>query len=419
MTNTSFTKVDRTLLAASILVNIIVIAALFLGAFLITSNRSALFRYFGNEYAAEVMNSDGEEDGEPLLSKDAAVTSVVERANPAVVSIIITKDVPILEQSYSRQNIPGFPSDFFNQFFFNVPEYREVGKEKKEVGGGSGFIVSPDGFVVTNKHVVSDEMAEYTVFTNDQKKYNAKVVARDPVLDIAVLKIEGSNLVPLAFGDSSLVKLGQTAIAIGNALGEFRNSVSVGVVSGLARTTVAFDQSTGEAEQLDEVIQTDAAINPGNSGGPLINLKGEVIGMNVAVVQGSQSIGFALPGNEIKNVFESVKEYGKIVRPYLGVRYVLVDENLKTKNKLSVDYGALVTRGDTREELAIMPGSPADKAGLVENDIILKIGDVRIEKGKSLSSVIRRYAVGDTVELTLLRKGKEEIVKVRFEAYPE
>jgi serine protease Do len=240
----------------------------------------------------------------------------------------------------------------------------------------------------------------------------------DPVLDIAIIKVEGADFAPLAFGDSDRVEVGQTAIAIGNALGEFRNTVSVGVISGLSRSIVAGDPGGGRSEALDEVIQTDAAINRGNSGGPLLNLNGEVIGVNVAVAAGSENIGFALPVNNVKTAVAEVIRGGKIVRPFIGIRYVAVTEELKERNKLPFDYGVLVARGESPEELAVIPGSPADKAGMMENDIILEIDGIRLTPERRLSTLIRSRQVGDSLNLKLYHRGEAKTVKVILEAMP-
>lgn len=356
-----------------------------------------------------------------VVPEEARVVSIVEKANPAVVSIVITKNVPILEQYYQKFN--PFGDDFWNQFFgddfgFVIPRLRQKGTQKQEVGGGTGFFISPDGLIVTNKHVVSDNDAEYTVLTNDGKKYDAKVLAKDSMLDIAILKIKGDNFPYLTLGDSSKLKLGQTVIAIGNALGEFRNSVSVGVISGLSRTISASDYS-GNVESLDEVIQTDAAINPGNSGGPLLDLNGKVIGVNVAMERGAENIAFALPINALKPVIDSVKQYGEIIRPYLGIRYTVITEELKQKNHLPVDYGVIVTRGNNPNELAVIPGSPADKAGIQENDIILEADGIKLTPDKSLANIIRQKKVGDVIKLKILHKGQEKTVEVKLEKAPQ
>lgn len=354
-------------------------------------------------------------------AEESKIIEVVEKTSPAVVSIVITKDVPIIERYY--QEFDPFGDDFFNNFFgpngfrFRIPQQRQNGTEKKEIGGGSGFFISADGYIVTNKHVVDDEEAEYTVITNNGDKYDAKILAKDSVLDIAVLKVNGNNFPYLSFGDSDLLKAGQTVIAIGNALAEFRNSVSVGVVSGLSRSITAGD-SFGRSEYLEGVIQTDAAINPGNSGGPLLNIKGQVIGINVAVSQRAENIGFALTSNAVKTIVDSVKKHGEIVRPYLGIRYVQITKSLREKNNLKVDYGVLVSRGETAEDLAVIPGSPADKAGIVENDIILEIDGVKLDEKKSLANIIRQKSIGETVKLKILHKGKEKIVEVKLEKAP-
>lgn len=391
--------------------------------------RANVFGYFAKEYLREDQNKNNDSsdqkiaiektiEKQSIFSQDSFVIDTVKKTNPAVVSIIISQEVPKYE-TYIDPNqptnpfgdlFPGFPG-----FNFNIPQYRQNGTEKKEIGGGTGFFVSSDGLIVTNKHVVAQKNVEYTVFTNNGKKHIAKVVARDPVLDIALIKIEGSDFPFLSLGDSNSLQVGQSVIAIGNALGEYRNTVSTGVVSGLARSITAGDNS-GNTEVLDKVIQTDAAINPGNSGGPLLNLSGEVVGVNVAVAQGSQSIGFALPINSVKSSIESVKSVGKIVRPYLGIRYVAINSVMKDKNNLSVDYGVLVKNGATASDLAVIPGSPADKAGIVENDIVLEIDGVKLDENNNLASIIREKNIGQVINLKILHKGNEKNVSVTLEA---
>lgn len=334
------------------------------------------------------------------------VVSVVEAANPAVVSIVITKDVPKMEQ--------------YNPFgsFFGMPMMqRQNGTERVEIGGGSGFIVSNDGYLVTNAHVVNDDDADYTVFLNDGTEYAAEVIAGDDQLDIAVLKIDGDALPYLEFGDSDAVMVGQSVVAIGNALGEYRNTVSVGVVSGLSRSVTA-SRGQGDVEQLYDVIQTDAAINPGNSGGPLLDLSGRVIGVNVATSVEGENISFALPANAVASTVESVRETGEISRAYLGVRYLQVTEEMAEQNDLTVDYGAIVLRGEDGV-LAVVPGSPADKAGIEENDIILEVDGEKIDEDSPLAYVLRNYAVGDVVMLKVLHDGEEETLDVTLEERPE
>ena len=346
-----------------------------------------------------------------------AVMDSVEKASPAVVSIIISKNVPIVEQCPGASPFSNLPPEF-QQFFGDqgIQFYTscQKGTQFQEVGGGSGFIISSDGLVVTNKHVVSDASASYTVLTNDGKKYDAKVLAQSPVLDLAVVKINATNLPTVTLGDSDGLRLGQSAVAIGNALGEFRNTVSVGVVSGLARTITASGEGTSET--IEGVIQTSAAINPGNSGGPLLNLKGEVIGINVATASGAQNVGFAIPINQAKKAIESVKSSGKITVPYVGVRYMMVTADLAKSKKLSVDYGALVNGGS--DGPAVIKNSPAYKAGIKDGDIILEINGKKVEDGNSLSSLTQEYNIGDTIALKILRSGKEIDLKVTLAERP-
>jgi S1-C subfamily serine protease len=365
---------------------------------------------FAYERVAEYLGATRERVVEkeyiPQTTQEQKVIDVVRNVSPSVVSIVISKDVPVLEQFFTNpfEGIPGFPLQL------QIPQLRQKGVEKKEVGGGSGFLVSPDGLVVTNKHVVLDQEAEYTVLTNDGKSYPAKVLAKDPFQDLAVLKIQEDQifdatgllthtLFPAALlGNSDALEIGQTVIAIGNALGEFRNTISVGVVSGLSRTITASGGSSF-VETIEDVIQTDAAINKGNSGGPLLNLAGEVIGINTATVLQAQSIGFAIPANKAKKGIEQVKTLGKIVYPSLGVRYVLVDS------------GALVSKS-LQGDPAVVPGSAAQIAGIQEGDIILELNKEKITKENSLGKVIQKYNPGDVVTIKLLRGVQERIVNV-------
>jgi serine protease Do len=359
--------------------------------------------YFGHILYRDVLLK---QEQKQVISIQETIPQIVKEASPAVVSIIISKYVPVYEQGYYN------PFGENSPFDIRIPIIREKGKELKEVGGGTGFIVSSNGLIVTNKHVVLDDEAEYTILTNDGNKYSAKVLARDSIQDIAIVKIEAANLSVVKLGNSENLEIGQTVIAIGNALGEFRNTVSSGIISGLLRTITA--SGGGISEQLEDIIQTDAAINPGNSGGPLLNLYGEVIGMNTAVVQGAENIGFAIPIDKVKRDIIDVETKGRIAYPFLGVRYVLVTKAIAESNKLPIDYGALITRGDNNEP-AITPGSAADKAGLKEKDIILEIDNVKITETNSLAKIISKYRPGDTVSLRILREKKEIFVNVALE----
>lgn len=335
------------------------------------------------------------------ISYEQAIIDTVKSATNSVVSIVISKNVPVYEQQFIN------PFGENSPFDIQIPQYVQKGTQLKEVGAGSGFIVSSDGLVLTNKHVVLEKSAEYTVYTNDGQKYPAKVLALDPVQDLAVIKIQSDKQFnPITLGDSNGIQIGQTAIAIGNALGQFSNTVSVGVVSGLGRTVAASDQQGGFSETLEGIIQTDAAINAGNSGGPLLNLKGEVMGINTAMAQGAQSIGFAIPINMAKRDIEQVSKNNKIVYPFLGVRYVLINSDVKQKYKLSVDYGAYVLKGDNGEP-AVTKDSAAEKAGIKEKDIILEVNGEKISKDNAMSKIIQKYSSGDKVALKVLRDDKE------------
>ncbi len=259
--------------------------------------------------------------------------------------------------------------------------------------------------------MVQDADADYTVLLNDGRTLPATVVGRDPVNDIALLKVQGSGFTPLTIAPDDDLHLGQTAIAIGNALGEFRNTVSVGVVSGLQRSIMAGGLVSGGFEQLDQIIQTDAAINTGNSGGPLLNSRGQVIGMNTAVASGGNSIGFALPAKELRRVYESYRRNGRIVTAFVGLRYAQITPELQTAENLPVDYGVLAVAGDDSEP-AVAKDSPAEKAGLRENDIVLSVDGQKLTSDLPFARIIQSKSPGDTVTLRVLREGKESDMKV-------
>ena len=344
------------------------------------------------------------------VRETSATIEAVKKVRPAVVSIIVTKD---LQQYYQQFDFP-FNDEFFKEFFGqDFPGFKfespSTPKGKQEVGGATGFIISQDGLILTNRHVVSDEEADYTIITQEGKKYDAKVKAKDPANDIALLEIDGKDLPIVELGDSDSLEIGQTVIAIGNVLGQYQNTVTKGIISGIGRNITA-GSTFGQTERLYNIIQTDAAINPGNSGGPLINLTGQVIGINTAIDQGGQLIGFAVPINSAKFDIESVKKTGKISRPFLGIRYIIITEEIAKENKLSVDYGVLVIRGSQTGQLAVIPGSPADKAGIEENDIILELNGQKLDENHPLARVIQEYKVGDQIRLKILHKGEEKMV---------
>lgn len=308
--------------------------------------------------------------------KELSVTEVVAKVNPSVVSVEVSEGNSLFPRVVSR---------------------------------GTGFFVTANGYIITNRHVVDAENGTFSVTMSSGKKYQATLVAKDPVYDLAVLKVTGSGFPVAELGNSKELVLGQSVVAIGFALGKFENSVSVGVVSGLGRSIVA--SGGGSSEQLDRVIQTDAAINPGNSGGPLINMKGEVVGVNVAVARSGQNVGFAIPSESVQQVIDSVKAYGFIVRPYVGISYRSVDARVARSIGTSVEYGIVVE--------AVLADSPAARAGVQSGDIILSVDGTRIDESLSFSTIIRSKRVGQTVSLRILRQEVQQTLKVQLAQAPE
>ncbi len=336
--------------------------------------------------------------------KKSPLVEIAKKVCPAVITIVISKDLPKVEGFYL------FPFGEENLIF---PKFKE-GTEKTKIGGGSGFLVSPDGYILTCNHVVSDPEADYTVIVDPKHKYQAQILATDPLVDVAILKIEGKNFPFLELGDSSKIELGETVLAIGNPLGEFEDTISAGIVSGLSRKITAYGGLPFKATSLRGLIQTDAAINPGNSGGPLVNMEGKVIGINTAMVMGAQNIGFAIPINYAKKILEEVKKYGRLKRPFLGVRYVILNPEIARVHKLPVEFGALVVR-ESFGEPPVIKGSPAEKAGLKEYDIILEANGKKITQENTLADVLQELKVGDKLTLKVLREGKEIILEAKLE----
>jgi len=329
------------------------------------------------------------------LQESSAVIDAAKKVSPAVVSVTANAQV----------------TDFYGN------------TSNQEISGGTGFIITSDGLIITNKHVVSDTTAQYKVVLNDGTVYNATVQARDPLNDLAVLKISASNLPTVELGTSDDLQIGQSVIAIGNALGQFNNSVTYGIVSAKNRTLsdVGDDSTAGTSENLSDLIQTDAAINPGNSGGPLVNMAGEVVGIDTAIAStdtggGSVGLGFAIAIDSIKSVINSVRTTGTIVRPYLGVRYLPITKNVETADNLSVDYGALV-QGDATNP-AIVPGSPAAAAGIQAGDIILQINSDQVNSDHPLTDLLQKYNVGDKLSVVILRGGKQQTLSVTLAQLP-
>ena len=333
-----------------------------------------------------------------VLKEESVVIDVVKRVSPSVVTIGI-KESPLSRNQVFQLN--PFMMDPFGLF---APPTTDS-QENVEQDIATGFVISADGMIVTNKHVVSDAGVTYQVIVKDGTKYQVQKIYRDPANDLAILKIDTNGLIPVTMGDSSQLQVGQFVVAIGTALGEFRDTVTTGVISGLGRGITAGGLFDG-AEKLDDVIQTDAAINPGNSGGPLLNSSGQVVGINTAVSTQGQNIGFALPINIVKEAIDNFNRTGQFNRPYLGVRYRMID--LPTAMKYEVVPGAFVQ--------SIIADSPAQKAGIQVNDIITKLGGEKVTGDDSgFSKAIGSHKVGEKVTVEVWRDGQTKSLDVTLE----
>jgi len=319
-------------------------------------------------------------------STEDAISRVAEKVSPSVVSIVT---------SVNTQSIFG---------------------AAKQQAAGTGIILSKDGYILTNHHVI-DSATTVQVITSDGKTYeNVKVIGSDPLNDVAYLKIDGvNNLTPASMGDSSTVRVGQQVVAIGNALGQYQNTVSSGIISGKGRPVTAGSGDGNSSESLTDLLQTDAAINPGNSGGPLLNYTGQVVGIDTAIASDAQGIGFAIPINATKGTTKMVLAGKGVQRAYLGVRYVEITAAVTKQYNLSVKSGAYVV-GDGANT-AIVAGSPADKAGLKEKDIITKVNGESVGVAGSVSTLAGEYAPDDTITITYLRDGTEHSAKVTLGTY--
>ena len=280
---------------------------------------------------------------------------------------------------------------------------------------GTGIIVSENGYILTNKHVVEGS-SDISVVTNDGNSYNnVEIITTDLLSDIAILKISNAKGLKAAeLGDSKVLNIGQQVIAIGNALGEYDGTVTSGIISGVGRTVNASSDDGTTKETLTDMIQTDAAINSGNSGGPLVNAQGQVVGVNTAVASEAQGIGFAIPISSVKGILKSIAEGKTPNRAYLGANYISVNPQVQKAYNLNVSKGALIKN---RNGKAIISGSPAQKAGLKDGDIITKIDDIEISKNISLGSLIGEKSVGDKVKITYIRDGKESTSVATLEEY--
>lgn len=325
-------------------------------------------------------------DGNKIVTQNEQdITSVVSKVSPSVVSVLTTSQT-------------------------SSPYYGATEQD----GAGTGIIIGKDGYIITNKHVIDGAGTVGVVLADGTSYDNVKVVGTDPLNDVAFLKINGVNNLPVAeLGDSTSIRVGQNVVAIGNSLGQYQNTVTSGIISGIGRPVSA--QSGDAVENLTDLIQTDAAINPGNSGGPLLNLQGQVIGINTAVAQNAQGIGFSIPIGSTKGLIKEVLAGNGVKRAYLGVNYIPITADVAAHYNLSVKQGAYVFKGENAS--AVVSGSPADKAGIQDKDIITKVGDIEVGDRGSISSLVGEYAPGDTIALTILRAGKTLTVDVTLAAY--
>lgn len=285
------------------------------------------------------------------------------------------------------------------------------------VSAGTGMIITSDGYILTNKHVV-DGARSITIITDNNDTYeNVKLVCTDPTNDVAILKVNAKDLPTVTLGDSKTIIIGQQVIAIGNALGQYQNTITSGIISGLGRSLTAYSSDYSMSEELSDMIQTDAAINAGNSGGPLVNAAGEVIGINTAVSSEGSNLGFAIPISSVKGLIKSVIEEGRVTRSYAGVRYFNITPDIAIEYDLPVTSGAYLFTDSS--ESAVIEGSPAADAGLETGDIITKVNGISIGRSGSFSSLLGEYAPGDTVQLEILRDGETKTLKLTLGTYEE
>ena len=337
----------------------------------------------------------------------SSIVTAIKRALPAVVSI---RSIPYRKTAGDEYEVLPEDSGYAASSENPVPGEQSPSEMPDEGLGGSGVIIAPDGLIVTNKHVIANLKERYEVLLPDGRWYPARILARDPATDVAFLRVRKQGFLPIALGSARSLELGDMVIAIGNALGQFTNTASAGIVSGLSRSLVAALDADGAMEELEGLIQTDAAINPGNSGGPLVNLNGEAVGINVASVLGAQNLGFAIPIDIVRRDMEELRSFGRIRRVYLGIRYMPVSEELARTFHLPVQEGALIASDAAVP--TVIERSAAHRAGLRPRDVILEVNGEAITTQRSLAAVLSQKSVGEQLALTVLRGNRRLRVAV-------
>jgi serine protease Do len=366
---------------------------------LVCASTGFLGGWAGSRSRQTVASANTQVNRQIISNESQLISDIAKTVGPSVVSVNVTGE--------------STTSGGFFGFSQSAPQQ----------SAGTGFILNSDGIIITNRHVVPIGTSTVSITLSDGTALdNVEVIGRtseNDSLDVAFLKVndkKGKTLTPVKLGDSSKMQVGDKVVAIGNALGQFQNTVTGGIISGYGRSVQAGDASGASTETLQNLFQTDAAINEGNSGGPLVNINGEIIGMNTAIAGNAQNIGFSIPINDIQGLIKSVLASGKLLRPYLGIRYVSLTDDYAYKFNLSVKRGAYIAPSTGTP--SVIANSPADKAGLKEKDIITKIDDTKIDENNSLTSILGRKSVGDDVSLTVIRDGKERTVKATLEAAP-
>lgn len=337
--------------------------------------------------------------GLPPTTDTNFVTAVVDKVGPAVVRINSSRTV-------TTQVPEVFKDPFFRDFFGS--QLPRQPQRQVERGTGSGFIISADGRILTNAHVV-DGADTVSVILKDGRKYQGKVLGKDPVTDVAVVKIEANNLPAVALGNSERLKPGEWAIAIGNPLG-LDNTVTTGIISATGRSSSAI---TGDPDKRVSFIQTDAAINPGNSGGPLLNARGEVIGMNTAILQGTQGLGFAIPINTAQRISQQLIAKGKVEHAYLGIQMAELTPELKQNINSDPNSGLTVDEDSGVLVIKVMPNSPAAKAGLRAGDVIHQIDGQAVKSANAVQQAVENSSVGQQMRIGLHRNGQNINLAVR------